>query len=294
MKQKIKKLLLAVSPLLFDVAYFVMSFMKYAKHRLIVKSTSIDDVPREKLFICGNGPSLQDALDNHLDELKSNPCMVVNKFANTPYFKKVKPRFYMFADPNFFMEVKDMVNRCAKEEIPVTAAKLQNDVDWPLTVFAPYYGYKSNFIKQITSNPNITVYYYNTFGRIDNCYSEKLRFKLWDKSLLPPFLQTVLNTAVWLGIKLRFKEVYLLGADTSWHAAIQVNQDTNELYSVDTHFYNRVNCVIDNFCLWEAFDTYSRVFFAYHQLRRYADFVGVKVYNASAFSWIDSFERKKL
>lgn len=58
-------------------------------------------------------------------------------------------------------------------------------------------------------NPNICFYYYNNYGVSDVIPDGTFKYKLWDYNLLSPLSQTVLNTAVHLGIKLRYSKIYL-------------------------------------------------------------------------------------
>jgi hypothetical protein len=90
----------------------------------------------------------------------------------------------------------------------------------------------------------------------------------------------------------------LIGADTSWHEAIRVDQKTNELFYEIEHFYGtkRIKCYMD--CeqitpvkVHEEFYATGRVFELYRLLREYADFNVVTIFNASKKSYIDAFER---
>lgn len=254
----------------------------------------------EKLFILGNGPSLKITLEKHLDFLKENECAVVNKFANTDYFFQIKPRWYILADPAFFMEF-DRLPLGIQTEIVSMCNQIKNKVSWDLSFCLPIYAKGSEFVREISSNSKIEINYFNSYGTNGLISDGFLKYKLWDSNFLAPLAQTVLNTAVQIGIMLRYEEIYLLGADTSWHANYELNQETNVLYSVDTHFYGtkKIPLYIDteHTCpskLHEELSMVSCALGGYWTLEYYAKYAGVKIYNASEYSWIDAFERKKI
>ena len=81
---------------------------------------------------------------------------------------------------------------------------------------------------------------------------------------------------------------------------MHVDQETNELYTIDSHFYGEKKVVLyaDNEGkvpqkLHDELNCISRALSAYWDLKGYADYAGVKVFNASKYSLIDAFERKK-
>ena len=88
-------------------------------------------------------------------------------------------------------------------------------------------------------------------------------------------------------------------------ADLHVDQETNIVYSIDTHFYSNDQLPVDDYDkknhrrtfgtkLHEEYFTAGIALRDYWAMREYADWKGVKVYNASEYSWIDAFERKKL
>jgi hypothetical protein len=124
-------------------------------------------------------------------------------------------------------------------------------------------------------------------------YENKIyQFDLYNKNKISVPAQTVLNTAVYLAVFWRYKNIVLIGADTSWHEELQVDQETNILYFDDEHFYETKQSIPSK--IHEQFFCLARVFENYCLLREYADYNSVSVFNASEKSWIDAFERKKL
>lgn len=259
-----------------------------------------DNLKSDNLFILGNGPSLKKTLENHLDFLRGNECVVVNKFGNTDYFFQIKPRWYVLVDPAFFMDF-NMLPVSIKTEIVSLCNQIKDKVTWNLCFCLPITAKKSEFVRKIKFNSNITVCYFNTYGTSSIIPDCSFKYKLWDFNFLAPLAQTVLNTTLQIGILLRYKEIYLLGADTSWHANYELDQETNILYSVDTHFYGirKIPLYIDveqkyPSKLHEELKMVSCALEGYWTLEYYAKYAGVKIYNASEFSWIDAFERRKI
>ena len=171
-----------------------------------------------------------------------------------------------------------------------------------MNIILPYKAKGGYATKCFAQNPKIRILFYEDGNRIPGNIS---LMEAWDKNLITPPGQTVLNTAVWLGIYWGYKETYLIGADTSFVADLHVDQETNIVYSIDTHFYSSKEVALDDFDeknhrrtfgtkLHEEYFSAGIALRDYWAMREYADWKGVKVYNASEYSWIDAFERKKL
>lgn len=302
MKSSIKRIVRLFIPLVVLIidSLFRGAYGKYCMRKGIELIQLRKKTKNKNLFILGNGPSLKKTLEDHLDLLKNSECAVVNKFANTDYFFQIKPRWYILADPAFFMNFDELPSRI-KTEIVSMCNLIRDKVTWNLFFCLPIIARESRFVKEITSNANITVCYFNSYGISSVIPDGLLKYKLWDLNFLAPLAQTVINTAVHLGIALRYEKIYLLGADTSWHANYELDQETNILYSVDTHFYGtrRIPLYIDTeqTCpskLHEELAMVSCALGGYWTLESYARYAGVKIYNASEFSWIDAFERRRI
>ena len=128
-----------------------------------------------------------------------------------------------------------------------------------------------------------------------------------DKNYTCPTFQNVMNVAIYLSLFWGYPETYLIGVDMSSLEDIRVDQETNELFSIDRHFYNNKDIYSDkklfdekrgrirsDWKLHEYIYAFGRMFECFYELKKYADYKGLKVYNASEYSWINVFERKKL
>ena len=81
------------------------------------------------LVILGNGPSLNDTVAGAAKFLDTHDLLAVNFAACTPLFKKLKPSYYVLADPHYFKSL-DQPN----------VAKMWDNiatVEWEMTLFVP-------------------------------------------------------------------------------------------------------------------------------------------------------------
>jgi hypothetical protein len=118
-----------------------------------------------------------------------------------------------------------------------------------------------------------------------------------------PQSQNILAASLYLAITRRFKEVYLFGADHSWHEEIRMS-DTNELLMKQEHFYDKPGDIAhipvydvvkkETSRMSAQFASLSKAFYSYEVLRDYAASLNVQVLNASAKSYVDAFKRIKI
>ncbi len=251
----------------------------------------------DKMIVIGNGPSLNKTMELYGDIVQKAPCMMVNFAANTELYERIKPLVYLLVDPAWYNpteQLKTVVESCINAICKKTT--------WQMKIIMPRCAKGSDTAKMFQKNSNLEVLYYEDGW---NMPKDMTQFEAWDKNLVAPPGQTVLNTAIWLSIYWGYKETYLVGADTSWHAELKMDQETNVLYTIDTHFYDNKKVYQEAYDekqnrrpigtkLHEELFAEATALREYWNLREYADWKGVKVYNASEYSWIDAFERKKL
>lgn len=246
--------------------------------------------------VLGNGPSLNDSLANHLDFLLETELIVVNGFALTNYFTRLRPANYILADPNAFAFHDATTGR---EDLHQILVALIGQVDWPMRLFIPNFAKGSYFIQKIEAgNPRIELVYYNpTIVRGFNRFC----YWLYAANLGMLQAQTVIVTALFLMINRKFDEIFLFGADTSWHEQIRIS-DNNQLEIKQIHFYDKPKDVAflpvysdahrtRTFTMASQFLSLHKVFRGYEVLRDYADYRKVRVLNASSKSYIDALER---
>ena len=288
------------------VKQFVPPILISAIHCAYKKKRSADvdtllkkDGNGDRLIVIGNGPSLNMTFAKYEKELCSTECLMVNESAMTPLYVAIKPCYYMLVDPKYY---EDNGYEFYHKTLESLTATIVEKTTWPMKIIMPKSAKGSYTIERFKANSNLEVLYYEDGWQIPERMTQ---FEAWDKNLICPPAQTVLNTAVWLSIYWGYKETYLVGADTSWHAELKMDQETNELYTIDTHFYDNKAVYGELYDekqnrrpiqtkLHEELYSTAKALEEYYELRKYADWKGVKVYNASEYSWIDAFERKKL
>lgn len=288
-------------PCLYAIKAILSGWYNNYKFKNIKWVTSLKEITKDqRLFIIGNGPSLKRTMELYHNFLEKEQCAVVNFFGNTDLFLSIKPQWYILADPAFFKE-RSTLNPRVQQQLQDLYNVFDNKLNWNINFCIPTAAVHSELVAHLSSKKNINIYYFNYVGNYEHILNKSLKFKLWDKNILAPLMQTVLNTAVQLGIMMRFKEIYLLGADTSWHTTYDLDQNTNTLYTIDTHFYGnkRYPVYMDSECtqpshLHNELLMASKALESYWLLNEYANYANIKVYNASEMSWIDAFERKKI
>jgi hypothetical protein len=268
-------------------------------------STIGDIIPtREKLVVIGNGPSLNDSFKGQKDTIKENDCIVVNRFCETDYYVEIKPKFYLLADPAYFITI-DNDTSGYKDIVNGFVDSIMNKTTWDINLIVPSFAKGCDLINVVEKNNYIHVFFYNSTN-VYKTNSSQMKYEAWDNNLIAPPAQTCLNTCVWLGVFLRYKEIYLIGADTSFLEYLRVNQETNDIYIKSSHFYQDEEVSTSNYyeaskgekmvgwTLHGLIYAYGKMFEDYYDLEKYARYKGVKIYNASEYSWINVFERKKL
>lgn len=257
------------------------SLIKLALHPRRASFAPTEQV--KPLIILGNGPSLNDTIARERSALEANPLLAVNFAANTPIFFELKPEYYVLADPHFFNNADDV-------NVKRLAASLDS-VTWPMTLFVPF-----GSAAPIT-NPHVSIEH---FPMIAVEGARKLESWAYSARRGMPRPRNVLIPSIMIGVWLGFKEIYLAGADHSWMKTLSVTEQ-NEVVSVQPHFYaddtaelQRIRVTQLNMQLHEQLWHWCVAFRSYHQIRRWTDKIGVRIYNATPGSFIDAFPRKCL
>lgn len=250
----------------------------------------------DKCIVIGNGPSLAKTIEKYGDEVKKMEKIAVNFMARSPLFDELKPCHYCLIDP-MFLQDKEHTRGAVIELYDILVEKTQ----WPMNLVMPISGKYSLAYEVLSQNKNITFYFCNDKQLVPKSMS---RLEAWGKNLVCPPSYSVTACAIWAALYWGYKEVYVVGIDSTV-SDIQVDQQTNRVFTIDTHFYKNEevyeNKLFDESCRrylennleQEFFNIYS-AHHDYWDLKRWANSIGSKVYNASEFSMIDAFDRKKL
>ena len=244
-------------------------------------------------IILGNGPSLKDSFEKTDTAIFYNtPLLCVNLFANSEYFFQYKPAYYVLLDPAFFL-YKD------REDINSAINILKEKVDWNLNLFVPYIHRKDPNLQYIIKNNRFVKVNFFNYTVLKGFNSFKFNF--FKKNLAMPQFYNVLGAAVFLTINMGYKKIWLMGADHSWFKNVYVSND-NSLCMDDKHFYDKEKQELVHIKdpvsgkktkAGEFFQALYKVFNSYYLLEEYAIYNNCKIYNASEYSYLDAFERKK-
>ena len=64
----------------------------------------------DEIIVLGNGPSLNQTVETSYTFLESRKKLAVNFAANTPLYFRLKPEYYVLADPHFFSTGNEAVD----------------------------------------------------------------------------------------------------------------------------------------------------------------------------------------
>lgn len=241
----------------------------------------------ERVIIMGNGPSLNETIENHIDILKTTPAIAVNFAANAPQFTMLRPRYYVLADPHFFVNKQDI-------NVAKLMSNLSELVDWSMTLFVP------NSVKthNITiTNKNISIEYFNMVGVEGFQWFENFAFS---RGYGMPRPRNVLIPSIMIAMQMGYKEIYITGADHSWTKTLSVNEN-NEVISIQPHFYKedekeqkRIRTDYLHYPLHQIIYSFYVAFKSYFVIQRYAKNRKIDIYNSTPESFIDAFPRRPL
>lgn len=224
-----------------------------------------------------------DSMRQQLESLGSDAdYMVVNSFVLDEAYKKVCPKYYVIADPNFFSVLHEVVE------------KIYKDTTWPMVLFVPQ---KNASQYEVFGSENIRVLPVNTSPYVG---PTQYRDICYDQNLAAPPIYNVLNMALYIAIYLGYKQIELYGVEHSWTRFITVGDD-NKVYRYDSHFYDKEKAeqivyqreVDGSFpMLHEILEEYASLFKTYWELRELAERRGCRIINCTKGSFIDAFDRK--
>jgi hypothetical protein len=268
--------------------------------KVLIKSRfSVQILPPQRpvCAILGNGPSLRQTLANDLPFLQQAELYCVNNFASAAEYALLKPQNYALLDPAFFLYSEANNGR---KDVEKTIRCILNLTTWPMNLYVPQSARGCYLVSQVQRTPQVRVVFYNyTVVRGYAWFRHFIFRNGWGM----PQSQNILAASLYLAITRRFRDVYLFGADHSWHEEIRIS-DTNELLMKQEHFYDKPGDAtyipvwdvvkLETSRMSAQFASLSKAFYSYEVLRDYAQSVQVRVLNASAKSYVDAFKRVKI
>lgn len=251
-------------------------------------------INKNQIFIIGNGPSFVEQYNKLTSILYENHTLCVNGFSLSNLYKIIKPNYYLVTSPGFYNTNATDYNVELRKKV---ISKIISDTQWPLTLFLPIGAKKQDaFINNIKGNKKIKIQYFNTTP-IEGFSS--VNFFLLKHGLGCPRPHNVLIPSILRAINMRYKKIYLLGADHSWLPLVSVN-NRNEVLINQKHFYDKGKSTAKqmhknegkgNRLLHEVLHKWMVSFKSYHLLEYYANTMDSKIYNLTKCSFIDAFEK---
>jgi hypothetical protein len=256
-------------------------------------NVKLPETTQKTCIILGNGPSFNESINKHPDFFKKHSLICVNAFSLSDQYEKLQPEYYVILDPSFWTETNDFLSK--------VLAGIANKTTWKLKLMIPFQARNSAYLQAIKSNKNISLHYFNYtvfkgFPSITHWFCKKNLAMLQS--------QNVLVASIFLSINIGFREIFIVGADHTWHQTLLVNEQ-NQLCIKDVHFYeNKEQVVFKPFRITqnseqthrmdEIFAIWAKTFYGYIAMDSYARSRNASIYNASEVSFIDAFKRVKL
>ncbi len=248
--------------------------------------------------ILGNGPSLNQTLADNLNFLTETDTYCVNNFASSPVYAQIKPQNYVILDPAFYMFSPE---NDARQDIKQTLEAILSFTDWKMRFFVPTRSRNAFIVRQLKQHkPNIEVCFFNYTIVRGFAFFRHWFFK---QNLGTPQCQNVMAVCIYVALLQNYKNIYLFGADHSWHEEIRINEQ-NEFEMRQVHFYDKTSeikheKVVDvrnnsRPRLHAQFLSLHKVFYSYEILQAFAEFKKTKILNASTKSYVDAFEKIKI
>lgn len=249
----------------------------------------------KNLDILVNGPSLKSDLKKYIKG--NHKILVVNQFVKNNSFQSLRPDYYLIQDP-YFWDINVKGHWSEKRES--TIKLLNSDVNWDMLLILP--NTAKNFFDKRIKNSNINISYFKEVPLpkyYKNKYSyNKLGRFLLDRNLISISNSNVLLTAIYIGLFSDSEHISVYGADMSFFKTLSVNQKNNRVGINEEHFYGDEFFEISNSkkvfkrtYLSNQLHKWAEIFREFERLSNYADKRGIKIFNKSSYSLIDSLKR---
>ena len=241
---------------------------KYIKHSILKNNRDLkNSYVNQKCYLLGNAPSL----NNHdLLLLENENVFCVNTFFVHKCFQKIKPNFYVFADPDLYNLVDSNKDWWSK--------LIENASGKGICFFLPIQ-LKNTYVHHNLINEKI---YFIDFSKR---FNEK-SVENFDLTHSINGVQNVLILTIQIAMYLGFNEIYLLGADHDWLS--HFGNEQRHFY--DTKVTKVENVGSDNYPYHWWLDAVNKMFNQYKLINNHIDKKkNIKIFNASESGVLDIF-----
>lgn len=239
----------------------------------------------ERCFILGNGPSLNDF---EFSKLKDEYTFTVNQLSKRSDFNELKTNFHFWADPNFF----ELDERKPEDRDIIDVMRNVDSSDNHPICFYPINQY--NFVKKHELDKNMETHYFLSKYVFYEDYSKKI-----DYSSITPYFGTVVQWCITMAIYMGFKEIYLLGCDTT-QLINNINAVASEVdnssygYEVTENEKKRYSSFMKKYSLINSVEAYLATLKTYDRLEKYCKRNDIQLVNLSSKTAIDCIPRDSL
>jgi hypothetical protein len=291
---EVKKFLILITPPLF-VKFFNFGYYKKFNKKSLDSLNKIFKIENwgidvksysENCVILCNGPSLNQSINDEYNFIANHTKIVVNFSPCSSLFWDLKPEFLVLVDPSFWV---DNISHQLKEKINELNKNLIR-VDWSLKIIMPNFAKDKNHILSSVKKDNIEIIYINSAQSNKVDLQDRLIDYKVNKS--SPLFQSVSVAALYFAINIGFKKIYLFGYDHDWIKNMKINEK-NQIVFRDNHYYDNSEkeSEVINSTLLEEYKAQYQLHLSYQELSKYEKEMGVKVFNCTKNSMLDSFER---
>lgn len=239
----------------------------------------------ERCFILATGPSIK---NQDLSLLKGEKCIAVSMFHMHELINTIRPIWHVFA-PSHYPFKFDVSNKIF--ETCYNAYKENYDIQFWIGHRNYKYSHKEYF--KLSKSQFYTRFIENIHW-VDYSHSESLSEKnknnhrVWDPTIEPFEIRTVIYSAIQLAYYLGFKDIILLGCDHDY--LNDISRIENHHFYDDSHgFSDRSH--LNSFTKEKWFKEYYYRWKEYRLMNEYLATKNVKVLNATEGGMLDVFPR---
>jgi len=249
----------------------------------------------KEAYVLACGPSLTNDIGDYIEQLSKKDVFVMNHFALADFFVLLKPRFYVLADPAYWV---DELSEAEEKSVAELTNCLINRVCWDMALFVPIFALQSRRMKLIKENKHIKLIGYSSLSLNGFHFCRNYWYRK-NMGMSPP--QTVLNASVFLALNSGYKVINVLGADHTFIKQLSVGFD-NLIYVEDAHFYDTEKAkktpIVDGVSRDWTIETWLtcilKMFRSHYVLKDYAKYLGAEIYNLTSETLLDVYKRKKI
>ena len=237
----------------------------------------------KRCFILGNGPSLKDV---NLGSLGNEFVFSVNNFSQVENYKDAHTNVHLWMDMSFFQMREDQ--KYDEETLMQNYYAISKE---KAICFVPYEC--SKFIKEKRLDKKLDIHYLNCLSGVNE--GSKIR---WDISKSITGFATVIQYAIIVAMYMGFKEIYLLGCDTT--NIVSVLNCAQNIDNQGMHAYNnddvneRYKSLIKEWGMTRVFYDQYLLFLGYKMLYNECHKKCIKLINCSSKTIINEIPRMRL